>query len=418
MDLCRGAIDHRAMRRASPALAQGFTNVGHSLDHILTLLYPTVVLVLEHEWGRSYGELIGLMLIGQVLFGAAALPAGWLADRWSTLGMMAIYFLGTGAAAIVTGLSRTPFELGLGLTGIGFFAAIYHPVGMAWLVRTTLNRGRALGWNGMFGSIGVALGPVIAGAICQWWSWRYAFIVPGAITVAIGMALLVAWRLGWLVEAEATPRHAPPPPPRGEMIRVFILLSVTMTCGALVYQSLTIVLPKLFAERLGEATGLGAFGIGGLVGLVYLCAGASMPISGWLADRFAMHRLYLLAFVMQVPLLFLAAFLNSWPLLFCTIALVFVGTLSGPAENKLMAHYTPGRWQGTGYGAKFVLALGVSASAIPLIAWIYGTTGGFFWLFILMGCLAATSMLGAAFLPGSASDAEARARRATPAPAE
>ncbi|MBL8700584.1 MAG: MFS transporter [Alphaproteobacteria bacterium] len=406
------------MRRASPALAQGFTNVGHSLDHILTLLYPTVVLVLEREWGRSYGELIGLMLVGQVLFGAMALPAGWFADRWSTLGMMAIYFLGSGVAAILTGFASTPSGLAIGLAAIGFFAAIYHPVGMAWLVRSTLNRGRALGWNGMFGSIGIALGPVIAGALCQWWSWRAAFIVPGAITAALGLALLASWRLGWLVEADAVPRHAPPPPPRGEMVRVFVLLSVTMTCGALVYQSLTIVLPKLFAERLGEATGLGAFGIGGLVGVVYLCAGASMPISGWLADKFATQRTYLASFALQAPLLLFAAFLDSWPLLAVTIGLVFVSTLAGPAENKLLAHYTPGRWQGTGYGAKFVLALGVSASAIPLIAWIYGSTGGFFWLFILMGGLAGTALLGAALIPAKAGAAAPQPARASPAPAE
>ncbi|MBM3524083.1 MAG: MFS transporter [Alphaproteobacteria bacterium] len=407
------------MRRASPALAQGFTNVGHSLDHILTLLYPTVVLVLENEWGRSYAELIGLMLLGQVLFGAAALPAGWLADRWSTLGMMAIYFLGTGAAAIGTGLARNPVELGLGLTAIGFFAAIYHPVGMSWLVRTTLSRGRALGWNGMFGSIGVALGPVIAGALCHWASWRMAFIVPGVVTAALGLALLGAWRLGWLVEVEANPRIAPPPPPRGEMIRVFALLSISMTCAALVYQSLTIVLPKLFAERLGEASGLGPFGIGGLVGFVYLCAGASMPISGWLADRFAMQRMYVAGFLLQVPLLFLSAFLQSWALLVVSVTLVFVGTLGAPAENKLLAHYTPGRWQGTGYGAKFVLALGVSASAIPLIAWIYGATGGFFWLFIVMGCLASVSMLAASLIPaGAGTEATTPGRALHPAAAE
>ena len=399
MDGARLAVEDREMNRASAALAQRFTNVGHSLVHILTLLYPTVVIVLEKEWGRSYGELIGLMLVGQILFGLAALPAGWFADRWSTVGMMAIYFLGTGAAAIGTGLATTPFELAVGLAGIGFFAAIYHPVGMAWLVRTSLDRGRALGWNGMFGSIGVALGPLIAGALCQWWSWRAAFIVPGSITVLLGLGLLLAWRLGWLIEAPAVSISAPAAPPRREMIRAFFLLSVTMTCGAMVYQSFSIMLPKLFADRLGDTSSLGAFGIGGLVGLVYLCAGAAMPISGWLADRFAMQRLYLASFTLQVPFLLLAAYLDSWPLLVVTIILVFIGTLGGPAENKMMAYYTPGRWQGTGYGAKFVLALGVSASSIPLIAWMYEATGGFYWLFMLMGMLAILAMIGAALLP-------------------
>ncbi len=415
MDDAGAAVENRAMERASPALAQRFTNVGHSLDHILMLLYPTVVIVLEKEWGRSYGELIGLMLAGQILFGVAALPAGWFADRWSTLGMMAIYFLGTGGAAICTGLATTPFQLAVGLAGIGFFAAIYHPVGMAWLVRTSLDRGRALGWNGMFGSIGVALGPLIAGALCQWWSWRAAFILPGGIAVLIGIGLLVSWRLGWLVEAPVVSVSAPRPPPRREMIRAFFLLSVTMTCGAMVYQSFSIMLPKLFAERLGDSLSLGAFGIGGLVGLVYLCAGAAMPVSGWLADRFPMQRLYVASFVLQTPFLLLAAYLESFALLVVTITLVFVSTLGGPAENKMLAYYTPGRWQGTGYGAKFVLALGVSASSIPLIAWIYEATGGFYWLFIMMSVLATIAMIGAAMLPTGEAQAAAPQSRIVPA---
>jgi MFS transporter, FSR family, fosmidomycin resistance protein len=387
------------MDSATSMRAQRFTNVGHSLNHMLMLLYPTVVLTLETEWQRSYGELIGLMLLGQVLYGAFALPAGWLGDRWSTLGMMALYFVGTGAAAIVTGLATTPFQLALGLASIGFFAAIYHPVGMAWLVRSTTNRGKALGWNGMFGSFGVALGPVVAGALCQWWSWRAAFIVPGAVTMAIGVALLLAWRFGAVAEAVQMPAAPRKPASRNEMMRAFILLSVTMTCGGLIYQAFTVVLPKLFAERIGVDFGLGASAIGGLVGLVYLVAGLTMPISGRLADRFPTAQIYRVAFLLLVPCLFVAALLQSWPLVFVTVLLVIINTLAGPAENKLLAHYTPGRWQGTGYGAKFVLSLGVSASAIPLIALIYESTGGFFWLFIAMGVLAVVALVGALLLP-------------------
>lgn len=387
------------MESAPAKRAQRFTNVGHSLNHLLTLLYPTVVLTLETEWQRSYGELIGLMLLGQVLYGAFALPAGWLGDRWSTVGMMVLYFVGTGAAAIATGFATTPFQLALGLASIGFFAAIYHPVGMAWLVRSAADRGKALGWNGMFGSFGVALGPVVAGALCQWWSWRAAFIVPGALTTLLGLGLLIAWRAGAVAEAVTVPVPRGKPASRNEMMRAFILLSVTMTCGGLIYQAFTVILPKLFADRIGGDFGLGASAIGGLVGLVYLVAGLTMPFSGRLADRFPTPQIYRAAFVLLVPCLFVAALLQSWPLVFVTVLLVIINTLAGPAENKLLAHYTPGRWQGTGYGAKFVLSLGVSASAIPLIALIYDSTGGFFWLFIGMGVLAVVALIGALLLP-------------------
>ena len=69
------------MSSRSAVLALVFSSVGHFFAHLLTLLYPTVVLVLEAKWDMSYGDLLSLSLAGFVLFGLGALPAGWLGDR-------------------------------------------------------------------------------------------------------------------------------------------------------------------------------------------------------------------------------------------------------------------------------------------------------------------------------------------------
>jgi len=55
---------------------------------------------------------------------------------------------------ILTGFAKTPLMFAVGLAGIGIFASIYHPVGMSWLVSRTSKTGTALGFNGLFGSIG------------------------------------------------------------------------------------------------------------------------------------------------------------------------------------------------------------------------------------------------------------------------
>src|SRR5271167_1934856 len=147
------------MNRRSAAFALGFSSVGHFFAHLLMLLWPTVILVLERQWGMSYGDLLSLSLGGFVLFGLGALPAGWLGDRWSTERMMVVFFLGTGGAAVATGLSDGPLPAALGLAAIGLFGSIYRPVGTAWLVRDAENRGRALGWNGTCGSVGLGAAP-------------------------------------------------------------------------------------------------------------------------------------------------------------------------------------------------------------------------------------------------------------------
>src|ERR1700760_1641949 len=88
------------MNPRSAGLALGFSSVGHFFAHLLMLLYPTVLLVLEGRWGMSYGDLLSLSLGGFVLFGLGALPAGWLGDRWSAEGMMVTFFIGTGGAGV------------------------------------------------------------------------------------------------------------------------------------------------------------------------------------------------------------------------------------------------------------------------------------------------------------------------------
>ena len=56
----------------------------------------------------SYGELIPYATPGFVAFGICAIPAGWLADKWSREGMIVIFFIGIGAASILAGFAESP----------------------------------------------------------------------------------------------------------------------------------------------------------------------------------------------------------------------------------------------------------------------------------------------------------------------
>ena len=195
-----------------------FASVGHVATHLLTAFYFVIVLAIEKEWGRPYAELIQLWTVGSLLMGLGALPAGWLGDRWSAGGMMVVLFLGMGACSILCGLAGTPLMLWAGLTGIGLFASIYHPVGIAWLVDSAAKQGKALGINGIFGSIGVASAGLVAGGLTELFGWRTAFIIPGALTCALGLGLLACLKLGIVADRPAT-RHHGPDAKGGDMLR-------------------------------------------------------------------------------------------------------------------------------------------------------------------------------------------------------
>jgi len=128
-----------------------FLNVGHFLDHYFMLIFATAAaLRLTTEWGLSYAELIPYATPGFIAFGLFAIPAGWLADKWSREGMLILFFIGIGIASVLTGMASSPFQIALSLTAIGVFAAIYHPVGLAMVVEGREKTGVPLAINGIF----------------------------------------------------------------------------------------------------------------------------------------------------------------------------------------------------------------------------------------------------------------------------
>ena len=367
----------------SSRLSLAFTSVGHLYSHLFMLLYATVVLALESEFDRPYGELLVLALPGFIAFGAGALPAGWLGDRWSATGMMVTFFVGTG------------------------FASIYHPVGIAWVVRHAVKRGKALGINGLFGNLGISAAALIAGAMTDLIGWRAAFIIPGAVCVATGLVFSLFARSGQIAAA-TTDRVALPPVTRRDMLRALSVVAVASLCGGLVFQSISVGLPKVFAER-GAGLVTGTLGIGGLVAVVYGVAGFAQIIVGHLIDKHAVKPVYVTIYLLEAPLLLAAAGLYDLPLLLVAVPFVFLNVGALPVLDSVVARYTPVEWRATIYGAKFVIGLGVSALGVPMVALIHDLTGGFTWLFVTLSGLALAIVAAGLFLPSE--------RPAAPSPA-
>ncbi len=393
---------------SSEQLSMRFSNVGHSFSHLFMLLYPTALLGLEAELSMSYAELIALLTAGNVLFGFGALPAGWLGDRWDALRMMVLFFVGLGVASILTGLMSSAVSIGFGLALMGLFASIYHPVGIAWLVRNAASPGRVLGINGIFGSVGIASASLIAGLLTDLISWRAAFIVPGGVSTITGLLLWRYIRDGTIVARERDAQELDRGAPSEGRSRVFLVLAVAILCGGMVFQALSVVMPKLFAERLLQPGEFSALGAGGLVSLVYLIAAAAHVLGGYLADRHTARPVYVGIYVIVTPLLLVAAGLSGYGLVAVLAAAVFLQTGGIPVENVLLARYSPPDWRGTVYGVKFVLAFGLASLAVPMVASLHGFTGGFFWVLVALGGLGAVVALAGMFLPAEGRPATIR----------
>lgn len=386
-------------QRSRDRAAIAFSNFGHTCTHMFTVLYATAVLHLPQVFDLPYGELLSLSSLGLVLFGVAALPAGWLGDRWSQVGMMVIFFVGMGAGAIVTGLATGPGTIFWGLTLIGLFAAIYHPVGIAWVVASARKQGMSLGINGVFGNAGNSVAPVFVGVMIDYFSWRAAFVLPGVVSVLAGVALLVAWRRGRVADAR-TDRVPPPARAPGDALRVFVILTVTMACSGFVYAGLTNTMPKLFEMGLGDGLDTSYTQIGLLVGIVSGAASGAGILGGWLADRFSARHIYVVSWLLHVPLLFVITSMTGASLALVALLALSFNISFAAAENMLVAQYTPTRWRSLAYGAKFVLALGVAGLTVILAGRVFDSSGSFDLLFVWLATAAIVAATAGALLPG------------------
>jgi MFS family permease len=373
-----------------------FINLGHLLDHLVMLVFPTVVVALGREWDRPYSELLPLALGGFIAIGAFAIPAGWLADHWSRYKMMAVFFFGIGASLFMTGLAASSWQIAAGLTLTGMFAAIYHPVGIAMLVAAPQNMGRALGWNGLWGNLGLAAAAVVSGALMDFFGWRAAFFIPGLASIAAGAAFLAlvpdpgpvqkkSPTIGLHIDART-------------MARIFAVLLVATACGGIIFNSTTVAMPKVFDERLRDLTQTN-LGIGALVALVYSVAAFAQVAMGALIDRFELRRLMIGVSLAQIPLLALAASVEGWAMLAAAV-LMMLGVFGQiPLNDAIVGRYCADEYRSRVYAVRYVVTLTVAAIAVPLISVLHGSAGGFRYVFLVLAALAAAIFAASLFFP-------------------
>ncbi|MGE3914615.1 MAG: MFS transporter [Hyphomicrobiaceae bacterium] len=447
-----------------------YLNIGHFLDHLLTLVFATVAaLALTREWGLSYAELVPYAMPGFVAFGLFSLPAGRLADRWSRHGMMIVFFIGIGLAAIAAGFAQTPLQMAGLLLVVGILAAIYHPVGLAMVVGSIgtavaqgpgaksngyssmllavvaaaalvplslsvgggyivpvvvavliglavyvpTGTGMAIAVNGVWGNLGVGSAALITGWFIDHGGWRSAFVVPGVLSVAVGLAYW--WHVRDDLRLARSGAAAAPAQPkaaatsssaagmsaeaRAAFVRLTAIVFFTTAVSSLVFQSTTFALPKVFDERLGGIAG-SATVIGWMAFMVFAIASLAQLVVGRLLDTIGPRTVFMVAAALQLVFFAIMPGFRDWPAL--AIALGFMLGAFGqiPINDYMIGRMAKSEHRATVYGVRYVVSFSVLAAALPLIAWIHGNWG-FDVLFRVLAVAAGLILIAVSMLPRS-----------------
>ena len=381
-----------------------FLNIGHFLDHLFLLIFATAAaLRLTQEWGLSYAELIPYATPSFIAFGVCAIPAGWLADRWSREGMMAVFFFGIGSASIFASFASSPLDIAICLALIGIFAAIYHPVGLAMVVEGRKKTGIPLAINGVFGNMGVACAALLTGFLIDSISWQAAFAIPGVVSVIIGIIYLGFLRtkapVGEAASAQSSKSAEPAKIPKETLILVFGIIFFTTALGGLIFQSTTFALPKVFDERLIELAG-SATTVGWYAFLVFSLAAFAQLVVGHLVDNYSVRSVFLFVASLQaIFFLIMTQISGIWALI---VAIGFMLAVFGqiPINDVLVGRMARSEWRSRAYSFRYIVTFSVMASAVPFIAWVHGNWG-FNVLFYILAGVALLICSAACFLPKS-----------------
>jgi len=379
----------------NPSRVIGFTNAAHFIDHYAMLIFAAAVIVMGPALGMAYSNLLPYATPGFVAFGAGSLLTGWLGDRWSRRHMMLIFFLGIGASMIAVGLVQTPLQLGAALLSIGIFASIYHPVGTAMIVSYADKLGREMGLNGVWGNLGVASSALVTGVIGQYLGWRFAFIVPGAVTLLIGLAFALTVvhedRKGTR-QAAAQARVA-----KRDMWRVILALLIVVIAISTTFNAVTVALPKLFAERLVEVTRSPAL-LGVIAAGVYVFGAMTQYTIGRLLDRHSLKAVALPLSFMLAPFLYLAATLSNLPLILVSIGIVMGAFGQVTVNDAMVGKYTTEEWRSRAYAVRYFVGFTAAGASVGLVAWLY-ERGGFVTMLHAFAGLCLFAIAAAIILP-------------------
>lgn len=250
---------------------------------ILSALLPAIQLDLALSDAQA-GSLASAFMVVYML---AALPIGYVADRWGRP-----FWISTGLAlwslaTAASGLARGFAGIFAARAAVGIGESCYGAVSPAFVAEhfPPERRGRILAYFSAAIPVGSALGYVLGGALGQAWGWRHAFFavgLPGLALMLLCLKLKEPPRAPGPVDAE-TPSPAAALKAYAALFRVPSFTYVTLAGAAMTFTlgGFAIWMPTFFHRRWG----LSLAEAGTLFGGVTVAAGALGSLAGgWLAD--------------------------------------------------------------------------------------------------------------------------------------
>ena len=352
----------------------------HGLVHGNILAIPIFLSLAWREEFRADDVTLGLLAAtAYACFGLGSIPFGYLADRRGAPPLLLACVAGIALSMTAVSISPSLGGLAAALAALGLFSGIYHPTGLSFISRRVREQGRGMGWHGMGGSLGIALGPAFVGALLALGvPWRPVAAML-AVPATAGILFLIARPLHDPIVPYATPTGL------GRSIRSVmspgfaLVLLVYMFAGVTYWGSLTFLPRFVGPASYAFLLGLGAIG---------------QVASGILVDRSVPGRtLFALS---AVGALLLAALATGVPSVVLAGAWAFGFVLFSlePLQNTLVTGAVPSESRGVAFGMTFLSVFGLGSIGAVLAGYLLSRNESGLLFLILAAVLGLSGLCG------------------------
>lgn len=374
-------------------------SAAHATVHLLEQSIASAEQVISSDFSLSLRQSGWLGFALRLPYGIGAIFAGLLADRFGEKRILVLYLLGAAVTCLgftAAGSAETVYLL---LVALGTFASMYHPAGLAILANSTTpsTRPRALAIHGVFGSMGIASAPFIAGMVLsvREGAWKEYYLLLGILSGVLGILLL-----RYLVPA-------PKPVPAGQNSSAssdgsdgdphqfqwlpYLLLVSSAAISGIIYGGVLHFLPRYLEESaaLKGLVGDSSASAGNFAAAIALACGA---FGQWSAGRIAVARLLpvqlAVVYASNAPLLLWMAWADGTSRLIAAGIWAFVHFMNQPLYNALVAEFMSVGRRSFGFGFSNMMGFGVGAVGPWLVARYETSSRGYTDGYLMMAAVA------------------------------
>ena len=339
------------------------TGSSHLLVHALMLTLPSLIPLIRDEFNVGIDTLGFVVSISALFFGLGAIPAGWLDRYIGKKRLLIIYQLGSCISALLVAFSPNFFVFVTGLSAMGLFCSVYHPTGLTLISQRISNVSKGMAIHGMFGSMGSAVGPLMAVLIAGLFSWRHSYLFLGLFNGLLSLItfLVISAKLEVKKNVDKNSQVK-------TNIPALVYYFITNSFLGMAYYGFTTFMPIHLSTNTSEFLPIISENLkaGLFPSLVFFAGMVGALIGGKIGSNFNKKLSFMIIIIINIPIFFLVGEASNFSLILFSVMLGIVYFSNQPIGNTLVSEFTDNTNRGFIYGLGFFISFGIGSFAAGL----------------------------------------------------